>query len=60
MSVLQDLESTVNVQRILDALGDVDHDDLSELAGLVDVRPHATHLTQIPGPLDALIISGVC
>jgi len=32
----EDLESTVNVQRILDALGDVDHDDLSELAGLVD------------------------
>ncbi len=31
----------MNVQRILDALGDVDHDDLSELAGLVDVRPLA-------------------
>lgn len=38
---MQDLDSTVNVQRILDALGDVDHDDLSELAGLVDVRPLA-------------------
>lgn len=33
----EDLESNVNVQRILDVLGDVDQDDLSELADLVDV-----------------------
>jgi hypothetical protein len=52
----------VNVQRILDVLGDVDQDDLSELADLVDVidvRPHSkSHLFKLV--LQDSIVSYVC